>query len=516
MTQVFIYDTTLRDGTQREGISLSVDDKLKITQKLDAFGVHYIEGGWPGSNPKDAEYFRRVASLDLKQAKITAFGSTRRKNTNPADDVNIKALLDAETPVVTLVGKSWDLHVLDVLETTHEENLAMIEESVAYCKSQGKEVIYDGEHFFDGYKANPEYALATVKAAAIGGADYVVLCDTNGGSLPWEIEEIVTAVSQSLPNTQLGIHTHDDDGCGVANSLAAIKAGARHIQGTINGYGERVANANLCSVIPDLQLKMGYTCVPDENLTQLTELSRYVAEVANLEHDDHLPFVGASAFAHKGGIHVAAMLKNADSYQHINPELVGNLQRSVVSELSGRGNLIDKAEQFGLNTESLDLRQALSQIKELEARGFTFEGAEASVELMLRRTHPAYVPPFELIDYSVNVQQRKRRGLSAEAIVKVRVGPKMMHTVAEGNGPVNALDTALRRALIDVYPKLQSVKLVDYKVRILDSENATGAIVRVLIDSKSNEKAWSTVGADTNIIQASWRALVDSMEYALL
>ncbi|MCP5098612.1 MAG: citramalate synthase, partial [Chloroflexi bacterium] len=362
MTQIFLYDTTLRDGTQREGISLSVDDKLKITKKLDEFGIHYIEGGWPGSNPKDIEYFRRAASLELKHAKITAFGSTRRKDTKPEDDENLRLLIDAETPVVTLVGKSWDLHVIDVLSATMEENLAMIGESVAYCKSKGREVIYDGEHFFDGYKANPEYAVATIKAAAVNGADSVVLCDTNGGTLPWEVEEIITAVREQLgSNVQMGIHTHDDGDCAVANTLAAVRLGAVQVQGTINGYGERVANANLCSVIPDLQIKMGHSCVPEENLKGLTDLSRYVAEVANLEHDDHYPFVGGSAFAHKGGIHVAAMLKNPLSYQHIEPQLIGNEQRSVVSELSGRGNLVDKARQFGLETESLDLQQALEQ-----------------------------------------------------------------------------------------------------------------------------------------------------------
>ena len=516
MSDVLLYDTTLRDGTQREGISLSVDDKIKIAQKLDEMGVHYIEGGWPGSNPKDVEFFRRAASLPFENAKITAFGSTRRKNSRPEEDPNLKLLLEAETPVVTLVGKSWDLHVRDVLDTTMEENLNMIGDSVAYCKEQEKEVIYDAEHFFDGYKADPEYALATIKTAVVNGADCVVLCDTNGGSLPWEVEDIVNEVVEVLPGTQIGIHAHDDAGCGVANSLAAVRAGATHVQGTINGYGERVANANLITIIPDLQLKMGLNSLSPENLQQLTELSRYVAEVANLTPDDHAPFVGASAFAHKGGIHVAAMLKNIESYQHIDPELVGNKQRSVVSELSGRGNIVDKARQFGLDTESLDVKRVLEEIKTLEARGFTFEGAEASVELMLRRTHPAYVPPFELIDFMVMVQQRRTRGLNAEATVKVRVGPKIMHTVAEGNGPVNALDAALRKALIDVYPQLSGVSLVDYKVRILDSENATAATTRVLIDTKSGSRRWSTVGASTNIIDASWLALVDSMEYALL
>lgn len=518
MTEIFIYDTTLRDGTQREGISLSLDDKLKIAKKLDEFGVDYIEGGWPGSNPKDVEFFEKFHLLKLEHAKVAAFGSTRRKDTPPEEDANLRLLIEANTPVITLFGKSWDLHVTDVLQTTLEENLNMIGESVAFCKQYDKEVIYDAEHFFDGYKANPEYALATIQTAAVNGADTIVLCDTNGGSLPWEISEITTAVRQALgPHVQLGIHTHDDGGLGVANTLTAVQSSAVHVQGTVNGYGERVANANLCSIIPDLQLKMGYDCVPEEKLRGLTELSRYVAEVANLELDTHQPFVGSSAFVHKGGTHVAAMLRNPESYQHIDPDQIGNTQRSVVSELSGRGNLIDKAKEFGINTEGLDLKSVLENIKKLEAGGFTFEGADASIELMLRRTHPAYVPPFELLDYSVNVMQRKGgRALNAEAIVKVRVGPKRMHTVAEGNGPVNALDAALRKALIDVHPKLAGVKLIDYKVRILDGENATAATTRVLIESKMGNRTWSTVGASPNIIEASWQALTDSMEYALI
>ncbi len=516
MTQIFIYDTTLRDGTQREGISLSLDDKLKIARKLDEFGVHYIEGGWPGSNPKDVAFFQRAPSLQLKNAKITAFGSTRRKDSACEGDANIQALIEAGTAVVTIVGKSSDLHVADVLETTLDENLAMISDSVAYCKAQGKEVIYDAEHFFDGYKANPEYAVATVKAAALAGADSVVLCDTNGGSLPWEVEEIVRDVRQNLGETPLGIHTHDDAGCGVANTLAAVRAGANQIQGTINGYGERVANANLCTVIPDLQLKMGYTCVSDENLAKLMDLSRFVSETANLEHDDHWPYVGTSAFAHKGGIHVAAVLKNEDSYQHINPKLVGNERRTVVSELSGRGNLVDKSVEYGLHVNRDETGQVLQRIKEMESRGFTFESAEASVELMLLRAKPSYVPAFELLDMLVVLQRRRGGKISAEATVKVRVGPKIMHTVASGNGPVNALDKALRKALVDVYPSLSRIKLADYKVRILDGENATAATTRVLIDSKMGTQTWSTVGASANIIEASWLALADSMEYAIL
>ncbi len=512
---VHIYDTTLRDGTQREGISLSLNDKLKIARRLDEFGLQYIEGGWPGSNPKDAEFFQAAQEMTWKHAKIAAFGSTRRKDSEVKDDPNIQALLDAQTPVVTVVGKSWDMHVHDVLETDLEENLSMIADSVAFLKKQGKEVVYDAEHFFDGYKARPDYALQTVKVAAEHGADTVVLCDTNGGSLPWEVAEIVSRVVEEV-DTSVGIHTHDDGGCGVANTLAAVQAGAVHVQGTINGYGERVGNANLCVVIPDLQLKMGKDCVSPENLTQLTDFSRYVAEVANLSHSTHQPFVGVSAFSHKGGIHVAAMRRNGSSYQHIDPTLVGNQQRSVVSELSGRGNILEKAAEFGVDVDNEQARQVLAQIKELEAQGFAFESAEASMSLMLRRLRPDYKPPFELLDFTVLVQHREAKNICADATVKVKVGDQVLHTAAEGNGPVNALDAALRKALVDVYPALAEVRLADYKVRILDSDNGTGATVRVLIDTEQGTRNWSTIGASTNIIEASWWALADSMEYALL
>jgi 2-isopropylmalate synthase len=513
--QIYLYDTTLRDGTQREGISLSVTDKLKIAVRLDEFGVHYIEGGWPGSNPKDAAFFDRARSMRFKHAKIAAFGSTLKKGSRPENDANIQALLAAGTPVVTLVGKSWDLHVTDVLEATLAENLGMIAESVAYFKARGKEVVYDAEHFFDGYKANPEYALKTLHAAAEAGADILVLCETNGGALPWEVEAIVSLVKSQFSPTPLGIHTHDDSGCGVANTLAAVRAGAVQVQGTINGYGERVGNANLVTIIPDLQLKMGKTCLPAEKLAQLSRLSYFVAEVANLPHDTQQPFVGTSAFAHKGGIHVAAVLKNEQSYQHIDPTLVGNQRRTVVSELSGRGNVVDKGREFGMDVSSDQAREALAMIKSLEAQGFTFEGAEASVSVMLNRMQPGYQPPFELIDFLVIVEHRQGRGILAEATVKVRVGDKIMHTAAEGNGPVNALDAALRKALEEVYPLLKEVRLDDYKVRILDSESGTLASVRVLIDTKNGTRRWSTVGASTNIIEASWRAVADSLEYAL-
>jgi len=518
MKQIVLYDTTLRDGTQGEGISLSCTDKLKVAQKLDEFGVTYIEGGWPGSNPKDAEFFARQSELKLKQAKIAAFGSTRYKETTCDKDANIQALVAANTPVVTLVGKSWDLHVSHVLETDGEENLNMILESVQYFKERGKEVIYDAEHFFDGYKANPEYALLTLKAAAQGGADCLVLCDTNGGSTPWEIEEITRRIAAQFPGVQLGIHTHNDCELGVANTLAGVRAGATHVQGTVNGYGERVGNANLISVIPDLQLKMGYRCISAEQLAKLTELSRYVDELANQAPNPHQPFVGYSAFAHKGGIHVAAILKVEESYQHMDPTLVGNQKRAVVSELSGRGNILYKAGEFGLDTNREEAKQVLQQIKELENQGYTFEGAEASVDLMLRRVREDYRPPFEVVDFMVITENRQGRGLFTEATVKVKVGNEIRHTVAEGNGPVNALNRALRQALYQDFPQLENIHLTDYKVRILDSDSGTAATTRVMIDfhEEGSGHNWTTVGAHTNIIEASWRALVDSMEYSLL
>ena len=515
MIDIAIYDTTLRDGTQSEGISLSVNDKIKIARRLDDFGVHYIEGGWPGSNPKDAEFFERAKSISFNNAKLAAFGSTRRKSTTPDEDENLKALLAAETPVVTLVGKSWELHVRDILETSLEENLLMIEDSTGYMKSKDKEVVYDAEHFFDGYKANPDYAVQTLIAAEKGGADVLVLCDTNGGCLPWEIEEITRAVG-TLTGKPLGVHTHDDGGNGVANSLAGVRGGAVHVQGTINGYGERVGNANLCTVIPNLQIKMGYSCVDPKDLARLTDLSHFVDEVANQPPDSRLPYVGRKAFSHKGGIHVAAILKNEDSYQHIDPDQVGNQRQTLISDLSGRGNVIDKAEQFGLDVDHQQAKDIVAQIKELEAQGFTFESAEASVNLMVRRMKPGYQRPFEMIDFMTVVEHRQGRGVVSEATVKVRVRDQVFHTAAEGNGPVNALDAALRKALIDVYPRLKNIRLDDYKVRILDSESGTAAHVRVLIDTRNGKNRWSTVGASTNIIDASWRALADSMEYALL
>jgi 2-isopropylmalate synthase len=515
MNTVEIYDTTLRDGTQGENVSLSVDDKLKVTRLLDDLGVAYIEGGWPGSNPKDATYFERVRDFDLKHAKIAAFGMTCRVGGSPAEDANIQALLDAQTPVVTVVGKTSLLHVREVLRTTPEENLRLIRESLAYLKSFGREVIYDAEHFFDGYKLDSAYALQTLQAALDGGADWLVLCDTNGGSMPWEIEQLVREVQQAFPGARIGIHTHNDGELAVANTLAAVRQGAAQVQGTINGYGERCGNANLCSIIPDLELKLGYRCLPDGHLVRLTTLARTVAEIANMSPNNGAAYVGKSAFAHKGGMHVAAIRHNVNSYQHIDPALVGNELRVLVSDLSGRGNMLSKAEEFGLNLSSGDAQTVLTRIKELEHRGFVFEGAEASVTMLMRRQQPNYQPPFELVDFMVVVEHRQGRGLFAEATVKVRVEGEELHTVAEGNGPVNALDRALRKALLPVYPQLAAFQLADYKVRILDGANGTAALTRVLIDTQNGTQRWSTVGASPNIIEASWLALADSVEYGL-
>jgi 2-isopropylmalate synthase len=516
LRKIDVYDTTLRDGTQREGISLSGDDKLRIARRLDSLGVAYIEGGWPGSNPKDIAFFKKAHELTLVNARIAAFGSTCKVGSKPEEDENIQALLNANTSVCTVVGKTWDLHVREVLKTSPQENLRIIADSIAYIKERGREVFYDAEHFYDGYKADPSYALETLHTALMAGADCIVLCDTNGGALPWEVAQATKAVVQRFFTARVGIHAHNDGDCGVANTLAAVQQGAVHVQGTINGYGERSGNANLCSVIPDLELKMDCRCLPEGSLVNLYDLSHFVAEVANLAPDDHMPFVGYSAFAHKGGIHVAAMRRNGSSYQHIEPTLVGNQTRTVVSELSGRGNLFSKADELKLNIENeATAVHVLEEIKALEARGFSFEAAEASVALMIHRQRDGYQPPFELIDYSAVVEHRRGRGVFAEATVKIMAHGETIHTVAEGNGPVNALDAAMRKALHPVYPGVGDFQLADYKVRILDSDNGTAAITRVLIDTQNHRRRWSTVGASPNIIEASWLALVDSIEYGL-
>jgi 2-isopropylmalate synthase len=531
--QIQLYDTTLRDGTQREGMSLSAEDKVKIARELDALGISYIEGGWPGSNPKDAEFFQRIQHIELKHAKVAAFGSTRHHKNTCDDDPNIRALVEANTPVVTLVGKSSTLHVEKVLETTLDENVRMISDSVAYFKQLGKEVIYDAEHFFDGYKLDAEYALETIMAAAKAGADVITLCDTNGGSLPEEVALAVQLVRERLgmrdwglgdtpssriphpPSPVLGIHTHNDGALAVANAMAAVRAGATQVQGTINGYGERCGNMDLVPLIANLQLKQGYQCVAPEQLRRLSEVSHFVAAIANINPDTHAPYVGRSAFAHKGGIHVAAIAKVAASYQHIEPELVGNELRVVVSELAGRGNVRMRAESLGLTLNGNE-RAVLQRIKELESGGFQFEAAEGSFEMLVRRASPGYTPPFELMDFTVIVEKRGGNDMMSQATVKLRVGAEVMHTAAEGDGPVNALDQAIRKALLPHYPQLAEVHLVDYKVRIVDEHLGTAAKPRVLIESARGDERWSTVGCSENIIEASWQALWDSLELPLL
>ncbi|MFH1783806.1 MAG: citramalate synthase [bacterium] len=511
-----IYDTTLRDGSQGEGISFSVGDKLKIVRKLDESGIHYIEGGYPGSNPKDIEFFKKVNKLKLKHAKITAFGSTRRARVKAKDDANIKALLDAQTEVVTIFGKTWDLHVKDVLRTTLEENLNMIEDSVKVLKSKGRTVIYDAEHFFDGIKANHDYALATIDRASSAGADIIVLCDTNGGTMPYEVEDIVKEVKKHT-QTPLGIHTHNDAGVAVANSVVAAKFGCVQVQGTINGYGERCGNADLCEIIPNLKLKVGLNCISDKNLAQLTKLSHYVSELANLIPRNSQPYVGRSAFAHKGGAHVDAVKKNTASFEHIKPELVGNSRRILVSELSGKTNILSKAQEMGINLskDNPETQHILKTIKDLEYEGYQFEGAEASFELLMKKAVGKHKSFFKLIDFRVSVEKLEN-GMFSEATVKLEVNGVEKHTAAEGDGPVNALDNALRKALKAFYPTLREVHLVDYKVRVIGGEEGTAAKVRVLVESSDAQDTWETVGVSENIIEASWNALVDSIEYKLL
>jgi 2-isopropylmalate synthase len=521
--RVLLYDTTLRDGTQREGLIVSLADKLKIARRLDAFGFPYVEGGWPGSNPKDAEFFAAARSMTFTNARLAAFGSTRHRSNRPDADPNLRALVEAATPVVTIFGKSWLLHVRDVLGATDDENLAMVGDSVAFLRAAGREVVYDAEHYFDGYRDDPSYAVATVRAARDAGATTLTLCDTNGGILTDDLTAIIDATRAALadegaPEITWGIHVHNDAELAVANSLAAVAHGIRHVQGTINGYGERCGNANLVSILANLSLKTGHEVVPGadaEHLAQLTELSRYVSEIVNITPDDHQPYVGRSAFAHKGGVHGAAVAKVERSYQHVDPALVGNTSRLVVSELGGRANTQLRAEQLGHAIEGFDPREISRLIKELEADGLAFEGAEASFEMLLRRRRADYVAPFRIVDFTVLVEQRGGAEMRAEASVKVAVDGEVLHTAADGNGPVNALDAALRKALGAFYPQLDGVHLVDYKVRIIDGEHATAAKTRVIIDSADGGREWSTMGSDTNIIAASAAALADSLEYAI-
>jgi len=517
--KVSIYDTTLRDGAQQEGISFSVEDKLKILRKLDDLGVDLIEGGWPGANPKDDEFFEQARNVSLSHAVLTSFGSIRRPKIRAEDDIGLRHLQRAGPKVATIVGKSWDIQVKNALGTTLTENLAMVSDSIHWLKSYGMLVFLDAEHFFDGYKSSPDYALKVVLLAAESGADGVILCDTNGGTLPQDVFSMVKAVKERCP-VPLGIHAHNDADLAVANTLAAVEAGAFQVQGTINGYGERCGNANLCSVISNLKLKLGIDCINSENLLKLTEISRYISEIANLSPFPRSPYVGASAFTTKAGLHVSGMTKWPQSYQHIDPCLVGNESRVLVSELSGGSSIRYKAREKGIDIDHDKAQVILKEVKDLEQKGFQYDGAEASFDLLLFRSSPDYQPPFELVDFIVVVEKRRRPTAEggevlAEATVKIKVGGKLMHTASEGDGPVDAMDKALRKALLEFYPELCQVELVDYKVRILDESRGTASLIRVLVESSDGKREWRTVGSSTNIIEASWQAVADSLEYWL-
>ena len=514
-TTLEIYDTTLRDGAQGVGITFSVSDKLRITEHLDTLGVAVIEGGWPGSNPTDTEYFEAMRTVHLRHAVLAAFGATRRPGVAPQDDLQLRTLLDSQAPMLTLVGKTWDRQVSDVLRTSEDENLRMIGDSVRWLREQGRRVVFDAEHFFDGWQSNAGYALRCVEAALVAGAERVTLCDTNGGALPPTVEGVVAGIAARF-GAVAGIHCHDDSGCAVANTLAAVRAGAVQVQGCINGYGERTGNANLCTLIPNLQLKMGIPVIADAQLQRLTTVARDVAEIANITPPHSAPYIGTSAFTHKGGQHVDAMAKAAYTYQHIDPALVGNRRRTVVSDKSGRTTIRTKAADLGveLGDDPALARRVADQVKHLEHSGYSFEGAEASFELLIHRAR-GHEAPFSLIDYITLVEQRESRALVCEATVKVNVRGHVVHTAAEGNGPVNALDAALRKALTPAFPEIATTQLFDYKVRVLDGRDGTAARVRVLIESGDHHHRWSTVGCDTNVIEASWTALSDAFEYAI-
>ena len=517
MRKVKLYDTTLRDGAQTEGISYSVADKLKIAQKLDALGIHYIEGGWPGSNPKDMEFFRLLKRKRIKSAKICAFGSTTRPHRSPEKDANIKALLKAETEIVTLFGKTWDLHVKYVLKTTLDENLKMISSSVKYLKDRGRKVIYDAEHFFDGAGDNFNYALKTLSAAQEAGADVIVLCDTNGGMITSSLVRIIREVQRSL-SVLLGIHTHNDSGLACANTIAAVEDGCTHIQGTINGYGERCGNADLLVCIANLKLKLGINCISKANLKRLTQVSRYVSEVSNMRHQNNQPFVGESAFAHKGGVHINAMVKHPLTYEHTKPGLVGNQRSFLISELSGRTSILLKAKQLelGLEKETPHTRKILRLLQDLEHQGYQFEAAEGSFELLMKKAMKKYKKFFDLEGFRVIIEKTEEGKVTSEAAVKLKVNKIEEHTASVGDGPINALDNALRKALLEFYPTLARMHLTDFKVRVLDERAGTAAKVRVLIQSQDEKDSWGTVGVSENIIEASWQALADSIEYKLL
>jgi len=514
--KIKLYDTTLRDGMQTEGISFSLDDKLAVARRLDRLGLDYIEGGYAGSNPKEMEFFKQVRSLELKNSRITAFGSTRRASTKPADDPSLNAILACHTPVATLVGKTWDLHVTDVLGCSIEENLAICADSVKYLKRRGLETIFDAEHFFDGYKKNPDYAMRVLAAAAEAGADALVLCDTNGGSMPDQVYEITKAVCDNFTTLTIGIHTHNDADLATANSLAAVRAGARHIQGTINGIGERCGNANLCTLIPNLAFKMGLRILTAEKLKSLTETSRFLFEVANLSPAMNMPYVGDSAFAHKGGLHIDALRKNKRTYEHIDPTLIGNQRRFLISELSGKSTVLAKFEKSRLATDKKVAARVLNHIQDLENQGYQFEATDASFDLLVKKIMGTYQPFFELIKYYVTVEKRAPAQMVNQATVKLKVRDTVKHVVGEGDGPVNALDAALRSALEDFYPAVRQMHLIDYKVRVVNARAGTAAKVRVIIQSRDKDSVWGTVGVSENIIEASWQALVDSVEYKLL
>jgi 2-isopropylmalate synthase len=515
--RVTIYDTTLRDGTQGEGVSFSMEDKVRLASRLDALGIHYIEGGWPGSNPKDLRFFRRMQDVTMKHARLAAFSMTRRAGGRADADPNMQAVIDAGAPVATIVGKAWDFHVTHALGTTLDENVAMIADTIAFLRPRVEEVLFDAEHFFDGFKANRDYALRTLAAAEAAGAAWLVLCDTNGGTLPAELTAIVRAVGERV-KTPLGIHVHNDAECAVANSLAAVLEGVGQVQGTMNGFGERCGNANLVSIIPSLVLKMGLECIPENHVRELRDVARFVSELANRTPWAAQPYVGDSAFAHKGGMHVSAVVKHPETYEHIDPQAVGNHRRVLVSELAGKSNVLWKAREYGIDIDqdTPDSRRILEELKALEDQGFQFEGAEASFELLIERALGRHHPYFELDAYRVIVEEQRGGGDPvAEATVRVRVKGMLEHTAAAGNGPVNALDHALRKALEEFYPGLRDMRLLDYKVRILDESKGTAARTRVLITSGDGEETWGTVGVAENIIEASWHALVDSIEYKL-
>lgn len=512
-----IYDTTLRDGAQAEDVSFSAEDKVRVAQKLDELGVHYIEGGWPGANPKDIEFFRIMKATPLQHASVIAFGSTRKASNSVQKDQNLKALLAAETKTITLFGKTWSLHVTDALGISLAKNLELIGDSIAHLKSKGRRVFYDAEHFFDGYKTNPEYALNTIRKAVAAGAERVILCDTNGGAMPWEIRAICEVVRQEI-KVPLGIHAHNDCEMAVANSLVAIETGIVQVQGTINGIGERCGNANLCSIIPNLELKMRRPAL-GERLSHLKDVSGFVTEIANLMPNKHQPYVGDSAFAHKGGVHIHAVLKNALTYEHVDPKRVGNRQRVLVSDYAGRSGLLDKIEAYGikLSKDHAKVQELIDTLKERENEGYQFEGAEGSFELLMRKAMGTHKPAFQLLGFRVIVEKKQEDGAPlSEATVMVKVGGVVEHTAAVGAGPVNALDHALRKSLEKFYPQLQEVKLLDYKVRVLAANKGTESKVRVLIESGDHKDKWGTVGVSENIIEATWQALADSIEYKLL